>query len=365
VFNPAGTYYHIAAAKLTDSKFVVAYTDQDNSDYGTAIVGQVSGTSITWGNEYVFNAASTHEESVAALSETKFVVAYSDWGNSYYGTAIVGQVSGTSISYSSEYVFNSADTDDVSVAALTDSKFVVAYQDEGNSDYGTAIVGQALGTTISYGFEYVFNPADTHYVSVAALTDSKFVVAYMDLGNSDYGTAVVGEVASYIISFGSETVFNSADTADVSVAALTDSKFVVAYMDLGNSDYGTAIVGQVTAGTTISYGSETVFNSAATHLFHSGGVARLSATTFVVGYENAGDSDGRVVVGTVSGSAITFGHQVSFNAGSDSYDVTVVGLSPKFVVAWDDESNSDYGTAKVVMANIGERVYLPLILRNH
>jgi hypothetical protein len=84
-----------------------------------------------------------------------------------------------------------------------------------------------------------------------------------------------------------------------------------------------------------------------------------------VGYENAGDSDGRVVVGTVSGSAITFGHQVSFNAGSDSYDVTVVGLSPKFVVAWDDESNSDYGTAKVVMANIGERVYLPLILRNH
>ena len=46
-----------------------------------------------FGSEYVYNSASTAYNSAAALSETKFVVAYRDDGNSAYGTAIVGDVS--------------------------------------------------------------------------------------------------------------------------------------------------------------------------------------------------------------------------------------------------------------------------------
>jgi hypothetical protein len=201
---------------------------------------------------------------------------------------------------------------------------------------------------------------------VAALSDTKFVVAYRDEGNSGYGTAIVGQVSGTTISYGSESVFDSVVANYVSVAALSDTKFVVAYADGGNSWYGTAIVGQV-SGMTISYGSEAVFNPADTALYHSGGVAGLSATTFVVGYRNSGDRDGRVVVGTVSGSnAIVFGNQVSYNAGSSSYDVTVAALSEsKFVVAWDDESNSDYGMAKVGMSSITPTgVHLPIILKN-
>jgi hypothetical protein len=365
VFNPAATFQHIAAAKLTGSKFVVAYQDAGNSGYGTAIVGQVSGTTITWGSEYVFNATVTLYESMAALSASKFVVAYQDVSNGFCGTAIVGQVSGTTITWGSEYVFNPAVTAYTSVAALTDSKFVVAYRDAGNANHGTARVGTVSGTSISYGSQAVFNPADTAFESVAALSASKFVVAYTDLGSSYHGTAIVGTVSGTNISYGSEYVFNLATTYDGSIAALSDSKFVVAYQDGGNANYGTAIVGQV-SGTVIGYGSETVFNPAVTKLFHSGGVSRLSPTAFVVGFENDSDNDGRVIVGTVSGNAITFGHQVLFNAGSDSSEVTVVGLSPKFVVAWDDESNSDCGMAKIGMISTnGQGVYLPIILRNH
>ena len=45
------------------------------------------------------------------------------------------------ISYSSEYVFNSATTTNISVSALDSTHFVVGYRDSGNSDYGTAIIG--------------------------------------------------------------------------------------------------------------------------------------------------------------------------------------------------------------------------------
>ena len=140
VFNPAATYMHIAAAKLSDTKFVVAYQDLGNSGYGTARVGQVSGTDITYGAEYVFSTTNTRFESVAALSETKFVVAYLDEDHNY-GTARIGQVTDTTISYGAPAVFNSNDSLHVSVAALTDTKFVVVYQD--GEDNGTARVGCA------------------------------------------------------------------------------------------------------------------------------------------------------------------------------------------------------------------------------
>jgi hypothetical protein len=38
------------------NKVVIAYKNQGNSSYGTAIVGTVSGTSISFGTEVVFNA---------------------------------------------------------------------------------------------------------------------------------------------------------------------------------------------------------------------------------------------------------------------------------------------------------------------
>ena len=41
----------------TNNKVVIAYRDGSNSDYGTAIVGTVSGTSISFGSEVIFEYA--------------------------------------------------------------------------------------------------------------------------------------------------------------------------------------------------------------------------------------------------------------------------------------------------------------------
>ena len=80
--------------------------------------------------------------------------------------------------YGTVSVFNTDTVNAVSAAALSPTQFVVAYQDEGNSKYGTAMIGEIFGDTISFGSEYVFNPAGTDWISVAALTSTKFVVAY-------------------------------------------------------------------------------------------------------------------------------------------------------------------------------------------
>ena len=165
----------------------------DANDVVTFMNGRAEGD-ITYGSEYIFNSAETNFISVAVLDSAHFVVSYCDVGNSNYGTAVIGTVSGNTISYGSEYVFNSAATYGISVAVLDAAHFVVSYYDSGNSGYGTAVVGTVSGNTISYGSEYVFNSAITDYISVAVLDAAHFVVSYSDGGNSNYGTAIVGEI---------------------------------------------------------------------------------------------------------------------------------------------------------------------------
>ena len=81
---------------------VVACRDGDNSNYGTAVVGTVSGTSITFGTPVVFESASTSFIDMAYdANAQKVVIVYRDGGNGDDSTAIVGTVSGTSISFSS------------------------------------------------------------------------------------------------------------------------------------------------------------------------------------------------------------------------------------------------------------------------
>ena len=109
-------------------------------------MGTVADTTLSWGSASVFESASSTYISATALSDTKFVVCYRDTGNSYYGTAIVGTVADTTLSWGSASVFESANSIYISATALSDTKFVVCYRDDGNSNYGTAIVGNALYT---------------------------------------------------------------------------------------------------------------------------------------------------------------------------------------------------------------------------
>jgi len=337
----------------TANKFVVAYGGNSEGT-GKAVVGTVSGNSISFGTEVQFNTGYTTDPSISFDPNTanKFIIAFSDGGNSYYGKVVVGTVSGTSISFGSEIVFNSATT--LAVTASFDpntaNKFVVAYRDGGNSSYGTARVGTVSGNSISFGSEIVYNSATSNNNSISfdSNTANKFVVAYRDDGNSGYGAAIVGTVSGASISFGSEVVFNSGSTSSTSLSfdPNTANKFVVAYMDIANSSYGTAIVGTV-SGTSISYGSEIVFSSANTELtvvaFDPSNVGKLAIV-----YSDYGNSQyGTVIVGTLSGNSISFGTKIVYNAGavakqSISFDSNVSG---KFVIAYKDGGNNSYGTS--------------------
>ena len=178
-----------------------------------AAVSQGSSATEAIGSEAVFESATTSLICAAYDSnENKTVIVYRDNGNSNYGTAVVATVSGNSISYGTPVVFEAATTGHTSVAFDSNSnKIVIAYADSGNSNYGTAIVGTVSGTSISFGTPVVYNAGTTAYNYVLFDSSSnKIVICYQDTSNSSHGTAIVGTVSGTSISFGSETVFESA-----------------------------------------------------------------------------------------------------------------------------------------------------------
>tara|TARA_R110000822_G_scaffold21567_2_gene68108 strand:- start:954 stop:2405 length:1452 start_codon:yes stop_codon:yes gene_type:complete len=320
-FNSSNSVYVASAYHADQNKIVVAYGDGGNVDYGTACVGTISGTSITFGTPVVFLSAEALWISAAYDSSTnKIVISYRDGGNSSYGTAIVGTVSGSSISFGTAAVFESAAT--TYIATTYDSannKIVIAYSDGGNSSYGTAIVGTVAGTSISFGTAVVFESASSPYIATTFdSTSGKILIAYQDQGNTNYGTAIVGTVSGTAISFGTAVVFESANTSYIATTFdSTSGKVLIAYRDSGNSQYGTAIVGTV-SGTSISFGTAVVFASAITINITASHSPLANVTNFA--YTDNGNAGlATYITGTVSGTTISFDTEASLEPSNGDY----------------------------------------------
>lgn len=353
VFEAATTRYVAAVFDSNSNKVVVVYRDNGNSEFGTAIVGTVSGTSINFGSPATFGTSFGADYISATFdsNSNKVVVAYANSGNSLYGTAVVGTVSGTSISFGTPVVFNSSGTDEIGTTFDSNSnKVVIAYRDSGNFSYGTAIVGTVSGTSISFGSESVFESANSSFISaVFDSSNNKVVISYRDIGNSSYGTAVVGTVSGTSISFGTPVVFKNSSVAPFAVFDSNSNKVVIGYADGSNSNYGTAIVGTV-SGTSISFGSAVVIYQGTADGFKGAFDSNANKVIFTF-KENGATVYGVIVPVQVSGSTVSAEPAVTFFNGTHSSLYTVFDSnSNKTVINYTDNGNSQYGNSIVFQA---------------
>jgi len=342
VFQPAYT-----STNLTSENYI--------GMSGGVVVPTVTGSKVsfessTMGSEYI---GATYDPDTG-----KIILAYQDQGNSYYGTAVVGTVSGTSISFGTPVVFQTSKTKDFcAVYDTANDKVVITYCNEASSDAGTGIVGTVSGTSISFGSPAVFDSsgAGTPHSSVYDTNAGKVVVFYRDTSDSSKGKAAVGTVSGTSISWGSLVNFNGNDYTNA-ISAVYDStaqKIVVCFADVGNSTYGSSVVGTV-SGTSISFGTKVVFSSSTTQ--DAFVTYDSSNNKSVVTYKDGGDSDkGKVAVATVSGTSISFGTPVTFvsQVGSNyncAYDTQLGSVIISYGVA---SGQGNFITGKVSGTSIG------------
>ena len=304
----------------TNDKLVVVYSE--NSPLNSyAKVGTISGTSISFGSEVDWYTGSNRANSIGATFDSnsgKVVVTYRDIGNSNYGTAIVGTVSGTSISFGTPVVFRSADVTHTSGPCFdSDTNQVVVPYTLTSSNDGHCILGTVSGTSISFGADAEFDTTRADDCSSAYDTaNSKVVIAYADTNNRP--SLIVGTVSGTSISFGTKlnaTTNTSSGNNNVSFDSTT-GKILLQIRDGGNSNYGTAFVGTV-SGTSISVGTGVVYNSGDTQQ-PSAAHNPADGKNYLMYRDVNNTNKAAYVVGTISGTSVSFTSEVELTTSTAS-----------------------------------------------
>ena len=334
-----------------NNKVVVAYRDLGNSSYGTAVVGTISGTTITFGTPVVFHSSNAIQPSITYDSNAqKVVIAFRD-NTVPEGAAIVGTVSGTSISFGTKVTFNNTDANYISTTYDANAqKVVIAYQETATA-YPTAIVGTVSGTSISFGSETVIQSVSANDTDLTFDSSNNKVVAVYRNNSSGNPTAAVGTVSGTSISFGTPVAIASVNGYRPEAAFdSTNNKVAVVYTDGSNSSYGTIAAGAV-SGTSISFGTPVPFNSGSTSdavvVFNpdSGKLAILYDITnlFLVEATISGTTV------SVSPNVLTISEFTNLNSLAITYDTN----SDAAVALYRNASSGDDGTANVVKLGNG------------
>ena len=308
-------------------------------------VSQVSSTGKSFsenvGTEAQFEASSiNYPAAVFDAAAGKVVLVYKDEGNSAYGTAIVGTVSGDTISYGAPVVWLEATANQIAACYDSVNGKVVVFYTTGTTGY--AIVGTVSGTSISFGSAVTYSTQNPAYTGVSFDTSAgKTVTAFAAQSNSNYGTAVVGTVSGTSISFGSAVVWDSASSAyPVPVYDTNANKTVIVYRENSVTGAGEAIVGTV-SGTSISFGTAVQFDTSPVTVI--AGAFDPDSNQIICAYTKV---TAKVVLGTVSGTSISFGAIVSApgaSSGSDNNGVCYDTQTNKIVLAYADGTSSGNG----------------------
>jgi len=348
------TYTILAAYDTASGKVVIVYQDPSVSYYGVAVVGTVSGTSISFGTAVTFsNVSLSGMRVVYDSSSGKMVFTYNAFNAS--GRAKVGTVSGTSISFGSESYWGSYVRTQNSTYDTVTNKVILFWPEFGLTNYPMqASVGTVSGTTVSFATP-VSVGMDRTYSAFSPVFDenaNKVVLYYS--GSVNPSEARVGTVSGTSISFSSAVQFKSGDSGSpTSVYDANAQKTIVVYQDSTNSSYITAQVGTISGGS-ISFGSATVLISSGLPLPYSAVYDSGAGKSVFCLYDNGSPYYGTLVFGTVSGTTFSAGTPVTFGTGGCAYTGSAYdSANKKVVIGYSDLYTIPYYTEAVVFQNAG------------
>ena len=345
VFNSASHTFAAASYDIVSRRVIIVY--KSTGTYGTAVVGTVSGNNISFGTPVVFYSNVTNNiKIINTQNNGRFVIAFTDQSNNNQGAMIVLKVTENAITFGARATFNfNTPTYDFGLAYdKVNDRALVAYVNTGNSNFGTALSFTVSDITLTaVGSPVVFNSASTSFVTAT----------YNDATRNNLiiynRTAKVATLTPTSINFGTAATISGSGNAAYPSATYDSAsqRVVLAYADGGNSDYGTAVVGTVT-GTTVTFGTPVLFLSGP--IFGSNGLAATydaASQRVVIAYRNtASGSFGSAIAGTVSGSTISFASPVFFNSAiSNEIGIAYSPVDQRVIIAYADSGNSSFGTA--------------------
>ena len=304
-FEPGGGSEFISGVDIGNGRVVFAYSDIYNSRHGTAVVGTINGSTITFGTPVVFHAFRTNYTSVAYDSANdRVVICFSD-GNqgsssSGNGKARVVQVTGNSFGtfgtltqfHGGNTSYNKANYDSVS------GKIVISFLDA-TPNHGKAVVGEITsGTTnITFGSDTTFNGSNTalNVTSTFDVKKNRLLVVFRNNSQSTRSYAVVGQISGTSISFGTIQKFTNNTMNEVVAVYNPDANSgggssLIAYRDQSAGNIGRCLGAQIDpSNNSITFGQILPFHDA--ECIYIGLGYDPNAKRYIVTYRDTADSN--------------------------------------------------------------------------
>jgi len=313
-------------------------------------VDQVVDNTPIVGSDENFNGGTLYAErlhSVYDPSTQRIVIAYTDWTNNEYGTYVVGQVDGDTITFGTPAAFRNQKCENIKTGYdPVNEKVYIAFVDGGHGGYVSVIAGDVDPTTNSINFG---NYISLHGRGGGILgmaydtTNQNMVVAYHDdtVHRGKIECVTMRDAASNLLGNGPQTEFgygivdNISNNGGISSNIVYDSntnRIVIAYS--GMDDYaGKVVVGEGTGGSwntaTVNFGSPVRFDNLGIYSGVTNGdskrirmVYNPDAQKIIIGYrfqhsfdnQASYTSNAQVIAGTVdpSTNTVNFGNSTVF-----------------------------------------------------
>ena len=348
-YGPATTKWLTSTAfDSTNNRAVFAYRNVGTPFYVRCVIGTVNGTgAMTYGTEVVVNSTTNSYAPKVVFDPNagKAVLFYYESSNLI---GIVGTVdpSDNSISFGSPVTVVSDASGSASYLTAcfdtTNNQILVVYPDNVDSSSKGKVV-TVSGTSLTLGTAAgIGGASDGWYDLTYDSGSNKIIFAFQDYSNSYYASCMVGSISSSAPSFpGLVYAFDSSGIPGFVTCSYdsTANKTVFAWRDGGSSNYGKAIVGTVTGATSITFGTEATFLS--DRVDYISPVYDPNANKTVIAFQDynyplANNFYGRLVVGTVSGTDITFDSPQTFtnSTGASYISVAFDSTSNKVIISY-------------------------------
>jgi len=346
----SGTISSASVCQLDTNKILVCYADSSDNNYGKAVVGTITGDSISFGSTATFlGAGAASQIKVLALSASTAIVCYQDGSASEHGLAKICSISGTSITpgNSAEFYSSFGNFAAMDVTKIHSSGFVVVYKDNADSEHGKARVGTFDGTNISFGAvtDFLSTSIATN-ISITSTTASQVIVAYTDSNTGNSGKTKVGTIVGNVVSWGSATTFDSSGpVSNVAISTIGstiggDHRILVTWYRgqfAGTWPHGASRRG-VISGSSLSWDTSYTQIAYAYNLFSKPSIIRIDNDTVVVGFQK---TYGSVSVGQTNsiGNLVYWSHPDTFYPLECNDTLIAKCDGDKFVVGSIDSNN--------------------------
>tara|TARA_R110002153_G_scaffold51460_5_gene144719 strand:- start:10358 stop:12613 length:2256 start_codon:yes stop_codon:yes gene_type:complete len=303
--------------EISRRKFVAIYTDQgDSSDLKAAVLSiNEVGTTVTAGAsvDVEIDSFGTGKNAIAKIADDKFAVVYTN-STDTETQAIVGTVSGTTITMGSSVTLDAdSDVDFEGICKVDTDKFAAVYADDTTTV--DCIVCTVSGTVITPGTTAQVAAVTGHRqggIQCVQLTTDKIAITYCDAATPDSFEMKVATISGTTPSFGTAAVIETSTggfasngfdlqsvNAETVIATYEDTDDSKSYV-IAASVSGTTITGGTQAATAVTSvaAADVVIGSDGTHYFVAKDVAdsdKLKYETFTL--------EGRVI--TLSGDTVT------------------------------------------------------------